>query len=74
MDRDQAIFVAHGTSDAMISVEDARSTVQFLRDEGYRPDYKEYAMGHEINQDVLDDLVIWVHDVMGDGFRGPSES
>ena len=55
----------------MISVEDARRTVQFLKDEGYRPDYKEYAMGHEINQDVLDDLVIWVHDVMGDGFRGP---
>ena len=71
MDRDQAIFVAHGTSDSMISVEDARRTVQFLKDEGYRPDYKEYAMGHEINQDVLDDLVIWVHDVMGDSFQGP---
>ena len=57
--------MAHGTADSMISVDDARRTVQFLRDEGYRPDYKEYAMGHEISQGVLDDLAIWVQEVMG---------
>jgi phospholipase/carboxylesterase len=63
-DRDQAVFIAHGTTDSMIDVDDARKARQFLEEEGYKPLYKEYAMAHEINQDVLDDLVPWVHDVL----------
>ena len=62
--RDQPIFVAHGTLDAMIGIADARSSREFLESEGYDPQYHEYEMAHEINQDVMSDLVPWLHNVM----------
>ena len=62
--RSQRIFVAHGAMDSLISVADARESRDFLKAEGYRPDYKEYAMGHEINQDVMGDLVSWINGVL----------
>jgi phospholipase/carboxylesterase len=62
--RSQRIFVAHGAMDSLISVADARESRDFLKAEGYRPEYQEYAMGHEINNDVLGDLVSWVNDVL----------
>ena len=68
-DRGQPIFVAHGTSDAMISVEDARKSRDFLKAEGYSPEYHEYAMGPEINQDLLSDLVPWLKRVLAPGPR-----
>ena len=64
--RTQPIFVAHGSHDARISVDDARETVRFLEAERYWPHYKEYPMGHEITLDVLDDLVPWIRDALGD--------
>ena len=57
---DQSIFVAHGTEDTMISVDNARDSVRFLEMEGYKPEYKEYAMGHQITEQVLEDLVSWI--------------
>jgi len=62
--RDQPIFVAHGQSDPLIPLERAWATRQFLEGAGYRPEYREYAMGHEISQEVLDDLVPWVAKVL----------
>lgn len=63
-DRSQPVFVAHGTSDNMIGVAEARTSRGFLEAEGYSPVYKEYGMGHEITQDVLDDLVPWIQEVL----------
>ena len=62
--RDQPIFVAHGTSDAMIGVSDARSSKAFLESNGYAPEYREYDMGHEINNAVMADLVPWLKNAM----------
>ncbi len=62
--RDQPIFVAHGTQDSMIGVGDARESRDFLISEGYSPQYREYHMAHEINQDVMSDLAPWLHNVM----------
>lgn len=62
--RDQPIFVAHGAHDAMIGIDDARTSRHFLESQGYGPQYHEYEMGHEINQDVMVDLVPWIHNVM----------
>ena len=62
--RNQPIFVSHGTADPLISVEDGQRSREFLESEGYRPEYREYGMGHEISQDVMDDLVPWVHKVL----------
>ena len=62
--RSQHIFVAHGIQDSMVSVERARQAKDFLEAEGYSPQYKEYNMGHEISQEVLIDLVLWIHQVL----------
>ncbi len=59
-DRSQPIFVAHGTSDMVIEVQMARDTLEFLKAEGYKPLYHEYAMGHEISQQTLTDLAEWI--------------
>ena len=63
-DRDQPIFVAHGTQDTMIGIEDARTSREFLTTNGYSPEYQEYHMAHEINDDVMADLGSWLRNVM----------
>ena len=62
--RDQPVFVAHGTQDMVIEVEHAQESRDFLTAHAYSPRYHEYQMGHEINQDVMSDLVPWLHNVM----------
>ena len=62
--RDHPMFVAHGTQDMMISVQDARTSRDFLESNGYTPEYHEYHMAHEINQDVMADLGSWLRNVM----------
>lgn len=62
--RDQPIFVAHGTQDTVIGVEAARESRDFLTAQRYSPQYREYNMAHEISQDVMSDLVPWLHNVM----------
>ena len=63
-ERNQPIFVAHGIHDDIAPVERARQARDFLEGEGYSPDYREYPMRHEISQQVLDDLVPWIHRVL----------
>ena len=64
VNRDQPIFIAHGLSDAMVSMETARNTKAFLESAGYHPDYHEYAMGHEIPLVVLQDMIPWMTNVL----------
>ena len=59
--RTQPIFIAHGLQD---NIESARRSREFLEAEGYTPTYHEYDMGHEINQEVLDDLIAWMHQAL----------
>ena len=66
-DRTQPLFIAHGTADSMISVQDARESRDFLEAQGYTPEYREYDMGHQITEDVLADVVPWIHRVLGSG-------
>ena len=68
----QSIFVAHGVMDTMISVADARESKKFLDDEGYRAEYKEYRMGHEISPEVLSDLASWIQRVLPPADPGPA--
>ncbi len=59
--RDQQIFIAHGTED---NVERGRISKEFLVEEGYSPGYHEYNMGHEITADVVGDLAEWILGVL----------
>lgn len=63
-DRTQSVFIAHGTEDPVSPVERARTAKAFLEGEGYPLTYHEYPMAHEITTDVVDDLVLWVHQVL----------
>ncbi len=60
--RNQSIFIGHGLRDG---IERARSSRDFLESEGYVPTYKEYDMRHEITQEVMNDLVPWIHRILG---------
>ena len=59
--RDQRMFIAHGTED---NIERGRNSRDFLVEEGYSPSYKEYNMGHEISNDELIDLIPWMARVL----------
>ena len=68
--RGQPIFASHGTSDTLIPVTDARKGIEFLRSQGYEPEYREYPMGHEISPEVVTDLTSWLHQVLEPLSRG----
>ncbi len=63
-DRAKPLFVAHGTMDPMVPVDRGRATTAFLEDLGYKPEYHEYEMGHEISDEELYDLANWVQAVL----------
>lgn len=62
--RDQALFVAHGRSDEVVPCDVGRDLVAYLRREGYRPEFRTYAAGHEISLAMLADLEAWLAGVL----------
>lgn len=58
--KDQPIFIAHGTLDTVIPIESARTAKCRLETVGFSPTYKEYPIAHEINHDILTDLGYWL--------------
>ena len=66
-ERSQSIFIAHGTQDTMIPISESRAARDFLISENYSPTYYEYVMGHEINQELIADLIPWIKNVLLDG-------
>ena len=62
--RTQPIFISHGLNDQLITPERARYAKEFLEAEGYAPVYQEYPIGHEISQNVLDDLILWLNQIL----------
>ena len=70
-ERTQPIFISHGHLDQMISIADGQGSRDFLEAEGYSPEYREYAMGHEISQEVLSDFVPWIRKVLPPYRHGP---
>ena len=62
--RNQPIFISHGTEDGVIPVEEARRSLRFLKEEGYTPEYREYSIGHEIGQEVVQDLREWIRRIL----------
>jgi phospholipase/carboxylesterase len=62
--REQDIFIAHGTLDQLVPVEEARSARRFLEAEGFRIEYHEYEIAHQVAAEELADLVRWLHRVL----------
>ncbi len=55
-------LVIHGTKDPMIPVENAQDSRQRLLARGLNVHYREFEMEHEINQDALRELVVWLEE------------
>lgn len=54
------VFISHGTRDQVITIDEARSTRDYLKTLNITPAYKEYDDVHTINRNMLNDLVIWL--------------
>lgn len=53
-------FISHGTFDDIIPIEAARKIPPFLLERNIRNDYHEYPMGHEVNMQCLQDMLVWI--------------
>jgi phospholipase/carboxylesterase len=62
--RETPVFVCHGIWDPLVPVERGQATKAFLEEAGYRPEYHEYHMAHEISGDVIGDLKPWLAGVL----------
>ena len=54
------IFMSHGLTDTVISIEDGRNTKELLKSYGYEVVYREYDMAHQIIQETIADLKNWI--------------
>lgn len=53
-------FISHGLSDAVLTVEFARSAQKLLLDKGIQLTYQEYIAGHELNALMQGDFYEWL--------------
>jgi len=55
-----ATLLVHGTEDPMVSIDNGRESLEKLKGLGIEAAWGEYPMGHEINQQALRDLLLWL--------------
>ncbi|GAA4437328.1 phospholipase/carboxylesterase [Pontibacter saemangeumensis] len=54
------VFISHGTQDNMLPVHYAREAKAYLEDKGVQLTYHEEDMGHQLNSQVVADVVNWL--------------
>lgn len=54
------IFMAHGTFDQIISLETAQLSAKSLEENGYRIDWKTYAMAHSVCDEEINDIRLFL--------------
>lgn len=55
------IFISHGTADERIPFNDGKAASDYLKSIGLKPEFHAYdGMGHQINKEVLKDLLAWL--------------
>lgn len=54
------VLITHGTFDPVLPVAMGRRSQELYRASEARLDYREYAMGHQISQESLNDLSAWL--------------
>ncbi|MEQ8859635.1 MAG: alpha/beta hydrolase [Pseudomonadales bacterium] len=60
---DVPIFMAHGQADPMIPIARAITSRETLLGLGYQVEWHEYAMGHQVCPEEIDDISRWLNDV-----------
>jgi phospholipase/carboxylesterase len=62
--RDVPIFMAHGTHDPVIPLARGRRSRDVLVAQGYRVDWREYAMPHAVSPGEIRDIAAWLRTVL----------
>jgi phospholipase/carboxylesterase len=60
------VFISHGAYDEIIPVKYGRESAEMLSRAGANVVYREYAMGHEVSQETLRDLSVWMRKTFQD--------
>jgi phospholipase/carboxylesterase len=55
------VFVAHGLHDNMLPIHYAKEAKEFLQSLGVQLSYHEYPIGHQVHNEVLNDIRIWMN-------------
>jgi len=63
LDSNTKVFMSHGREDSIIPLVDGINTNNKLNELGFEVEYHEYNMGHEISEEVINDLKIWISKV-----------
>ena len=58
------IFMAHGTNDDLITMETSRVSLSILQAEHYQVQWHEYAMGHCVSMEEIDDIRSFLLSIM----------
>lgn len=58
------IFIAHGDNDAVLPLQAAHITCQYLKDLDYQVSENYYSMGHEICPSEINDISTWLNKVL----------
>ena len=61
---DLRIFISHGISDPVIPISSARKTKELLARSNAHVSYNEYEMTHQINDACLNDVTLWVKNLL----------
>ncbi len=59
------VFMSHGLTDMIISIDDGRNTRDLLNSYGYEVEYHEYDMAHQIVNKTIEDLRNWITNLIG---------
>ena len=62
---DMPIFMAHGQMDPMIPIARAITSRQALTDLGYRVEWHDYGMGHQVCPEEIADIGVWLNSCFG---------
>lgn len=65
INRDVPIFMAHGSSDPVITLSRAEQSRDHLKSLGYRIDWHTYAMAHAVCPQEIADIGTWLNRVLG---------
>ncbi len=65
--REQRVLIVHGTEDAVLPIERGRAARAALEAAGLRPEYHEFAMGHEVSRESLAAVGTFLHQVLPPG-------
>ena len=65
INRDVPVFMAHGSSDPVITLSRAEQSRDHLKSLGYRIDWHTYAMAHAVCPQEIADIGTWLNRVLG---------